>query len=353
MFRFLIFLVLLGVIGVGVAEWANEVWTAPGAAKRENVVLIAPGSRAHDIAAQIQGAGAVGNALLFEAELHLHGAASKVKAGEYALPAFASMADIAKILVEGKSIQHKLTAAEGLTSDMIHKLVAADPVLVKDAGPVPAEGALLPETYLFTRGTSRAEMVARMEDAKKKFLDEQWAKRAADLPLATPEQAMILASIVEKETALPAERRHIAAVFVNRLKAGMKLQSDPTTIYGITKGYPLGRGIRESELAADTPYNTYAITGLPPTPICNPGKDSIAAVLNPAASADLYFVANGKGGHVFAATMAQHERNVVAWRAVERARQGLPPVAEPKPAKAKAKAAKPSTKSSQRRRRAR
>ncbi|MES2256367.1 MAG: endolytic transglycosylase MltG [Pseudomonadota bacterium] len=338
MFRFLIFLVLLGVIGVGVAEWANEAWTQPGTAKRENVVLIAPGSRAHDIAVQIQAAGAVTNALLFEAELHFHGAASKVKAGEYALPAFASMADIAKILVEGKSIQHKLTAAEGLTSDMIHKLVVADPVLAKDAGSVPAEGALLPETYLFTRGTSRTEIVARMEAAEKKFLDEQWAKRTQGLPLATPEQAVILASIVEKETALPAERRHIAAVFVNRLKAGMKLQSDPTIIYGITKGYPLGRGIRESELQADTPYNTYAITGLPPTPICNPGKDSIAAVLNPAASPDLYFVANGRGGHVFSSTMAQHERNVVAWRAVERARLGLPPVETAKPAKAKAPA---------------
>jgi len=341
MFRFLIFLVLLGVIGVGVAEWANEVWTQPGTAKRENVVLIVPGSRAHDIAAQIQSAGAVTNALLFEAELYLHGMASKVKAGEYALPAFASMADIAKILVEGKSIQHKLTVAEGLTSEMIHKLVMADPVLVKDAGPVPAEGTLLPETYLFTRGTSRAEIIARMEAADKKFLDAQWAGRAKNLPLATPEQAVILASIVEKETALPAERRHIAAVFVNRLKAGMKLQSDPTIIYGITKGYPLGRGIRESELQAELPYNTYAITGLPPTPICNPGKDSIAAVLNPAASPDLYFVANGKGGHVFASTMAQHERNVVAWRAVERARLGLPPVETVKPAKAKKATAKP------------
>jgi peptidoglycan lytic transglycosylase G len=338
------------VIGVGVAEWANEAWTQPGTAKREVVVLIAPGSRSHDIAVQIQGAGAVPNALLFEAELHLHGAASKVKAGEYALPAFASMADIAKILVEGKSIQHKLTAAEGLTSDMIHKLVVADPVLVKDAGPVPPEGTLLPETYLFTRGTSRMEIIGRMKDAERKFLDAQWAKRAQGLPLATPEQAVILASIVEKETALPAERRHIAAVFVNRLKAGMKLQSDPTIIYGITKGYPLGRGIRESELQADTPYNTYAITGLPPTPICNPGKDSIAAVLNPAPSPDLYFVANGKGGHVFSSTMAQHERNVVAWRAVERARLGLPPVPVAKPVKAK-EAAK--SKPTHRRRRAR
>ena len=340
MFRFLILLVVLGVIGVGVAEWANEVWTETGPAPRETVVLIAPHSRTHDIARQIQDAGAVPNALLFEAELHLHGAASKAKAGEYALPAYASMADIARILVEGKSIQHKLTAAEGLTSDMIQKLVTADPVLVGNSGPVPAEGALLPETYLFTRGTSRAEIMDRMEKAERKFLDAQWAARTDGLPLATPEQAVILASIVEKETSLPAERRHIAAVFVNRLKAGMKLQSDPTIIYGITKGYPLGRGIRESELEGETPYNTYVITGLPPTPICNPGKDSLAAVLKPAASPDLYFVANGKGGHVFAATMAEHQRNVVAWRAVERARDGLPPLEAAKPPVPKEKAAK-------------
>ena len=340
MFRFLILLVVLGVIGVGVAEWANEVWTETGPAPRETVVLIAPHSRTHDIARQIQDAGAVPNALLFEAELHLHGAASKAKAGEYALPAYASMADIARILVEGKSIQHKLTAAEGLTSDMVQKLATADPVLVGNPGPVPAEGTLLPETYLFTRGTSRAEIMDRMEKAERKFLDAQWAARTADLPLATPEQAVILASIVEKETSLPAERRHIAAVFVNRLKAGMKLQSDPTIIYGITKGYPLGRGIRESELEGQTPYNTYVIAGLPPTPICNPGKDSLAAVLKPAASPDLYFVANGKGGHVFAATMAEHQRNVVAWRAVERARDGLPPVEAAKPPDSKEKAAK-------------
>ena len=253
MFRFLIFLVILGVIVVGVGEWANEVWMQPGPGKIASVVLIAPHGRAHDIANQIEGAGAVANALLFEAELHLHGAASKVKAGEYALPPFASMAEIAKILVDGKSIQHKLTAAEGLTSDMIQKIVKADPVLVGDAGPAPAEGALLPETYLFTRGTTRADMIGRMQDAAKKFLDAQWKAKSSGLPLATPEQAVILASIVEKETSLPEERRHIAAVFLNRLRTGMKLQSDPTIIYGITKGYPLGRGIRESEIADATP----------------------------------------------------------------------------------------------------
>ena len=341
MFRFLIFLVILGVIIVGVAEGANEIWMQSGSATRPSVVLIAPRGRTHDIVRQIEATGAVSSALLFEAELHLHGAASKVKAGEYALPAYASMAEIAKILVEGKSIQHKLTAAEGLTSDMIQKLVAADPVLVGDPGPVPAEGALLPETYLFTRGTTRAELIGRMTNAETKLLDAQWASRSQGLPLATPEQAVILASIVEKETSLPEERRHIAAVFLNRLRAGMKLQSDPTIIYGITKGYPLGRGIKESEIEADTPYNTYAITGLPPTPICNPGKDSLAAVLKPSLSVDLYFVANGKGGHVFAATMAQHEKNVAAWRASERAKEGLPPLEVEKPAPKSKTAARP------------
>jgi UPF0755 protein len=337
MFRFLIFLVVLGVIGVGVAEWVNEAWTQTGPARKSTIVLVPPHRGTHDVARQIQDAGAVPNALLFEIELRLHNAASKVKAGEYALPAYASMADIAGILVEGKSIQHKLTIAEGLTSDMIDKLVKADAVLEGDTGQLPAEGALLPETYLFTRGTSRAEIVDRMEKAEKKYLDQQWAGRAAGLPLQTPEQAVILASIVEKETSLPEERRHIAAVFVNRLKAGMKLQSDPTIIYGITKGYPLGRGIRESEIAADTPYNTYAITGLPPTPICNPGKDSLAAVLKPEGSIDLYFVASGKGGHVFASTIAAHQRNVEAWRATERAKQGLPPLEAVQPGPARAK----------------
>jgi UPF0755 protein len=199
--------------------------------------------------------------------------------------------------------------------------VQADPVLTGDAGPVPAEGTLLPETYLFIRGTTREALMHRMQTARDKVLAKLWAQRAKGLPLASPQQAVILASIVEKESALPAERRHIAAVFENRLKRGMKLQSDPTIIYGLTKGYPLGRGIRESELTRATPYNTYVIAGLPPTPICDPGKDSIAAVLNPMQSNDLYFVADGSGGHAFAATIGEHRKNVARWRQVERAKK--------------------------------
>ncbi|MBV9694251.1 MAG: endolytic transglycosylase MltG, partial [Alphaproteobacteria bacterium] len=232
-----------------------------------------------------------------------------------------SMADVQGILSSGKSIQYKLTAAEGLTSEMIFKIVADDPVLTGDAGWTPPEGSLLPETYLFTRGTTRAQMLGRMMKARDALLEQLWRERPPGLPYKTPNDAVVLASIVEKETAIPAERRHVAAVFVNRLKLGMKLQSDPTIIYDVTRGYPLGRGIRESELTRASPHNTYFIAGLPPTPICNPGKDSLAAVLDPATSNDLYFVANGQGGHVFSATMEAQNRNVALWRKVEQARK--------------------------------
>jgi UPF0755 protein len=333
--RFLLVLLVLAIIGAGVVEWANAVWPQPGPpalSGNQTVVLIQPHTRLHDIARQLEDAHILNYALVFEFDLRVRGLADKVRAGEYAIPGSSSMADIAAILISGKSIEHKLTAAEGLTSEMIWKLVQADPVLTGDAGPAPDEGTLLPETYLFTRGTTRAQLLDEMRKAQEKFVEAQWDKRAAGLPFQTREQALTLASIVEKETALPDERRHIASVFVNRLKAGMKLQSDPTIIYGLTKGYPLGRGIRESEITGPTPYNTYVIAGLPPGPICNPGKDSIAAILNPAEGNDLYFVATGKGGHVFSATMAEHERNVIAWRAAERRKEGI---ADPAPVQAK------------------
>lgn len=320
--RLLLVLILLA--GLGAAGWAFMAWTAPGPAARsgsETVVLIPPRTRTHDVARLLADKGVVSNALLFEADAHLTGQAGKLKAGEYAIPSGASMASVAGILVEGKSIQHRLTAAEGLTSEMIWKLVKADPVLEGDAGPMPVEGTLLPETYLFTRGETRAHVIARMKAAQEKFLGEKWAHRAEGLPFKTPREAMILASIVEKETAIAAERRHVASVFINRLRIGMKLQTDPTIIYDLTRGYPLGRGIRQSELEAETPYNTYVIAGLPPGPICNPGKDAIAAVLNPEQSEDLYFVATGQGGHVFASTLEAQARNVAAYRAFERGPQ--------------------------------
>jgi UPF0755 protein len=328
----LILLFALVVIAAGSVEWAAAAWNEPGPAAvsgNQSVILIQPHTRLGDTVQKLQDAHLLNYGLVFEFDLYLHRLNNKVKAGEYAVPSKASMADIAAILVSGKSIQHKLTAAEGLTSGMIYKLVTGDPDLTGNAGPEPAEGTLLPETYLFTHGTTRAQLLERMQKAQTKFLSEKWPARAEGLPVQTEQQAVILASIVEKETSLPEERRHIAAVFVNRLKDGMKLQSDPTIIYGITKGYPLGRDIRASEIVGATPYNTYVIDGLPPSPICNPGKDSLAAVLDPEQSDDLYFVATGQGGHVFAATVAEHNKNVIAYRAYERLKEGLPAVAAP------------------------
>jgi UPF0755 protein len=318
-------LLLLVLTAAGAGGWFLFAWTAPGPAAADKTVLIAPRTPLHQTAQLLADAGAVRLPLLFELELRARGLAPQVKAGEYAVPAHASMAAIAAILIAGKSIQHKLTAPEGLTSEMIWKLVKADPVLVGDAGPVPAEGTLLPETYLFTRGMTRAKLLEQMAEAQKRFLDEHWPGRSPDLPVQTRAQAVILASIVEKETGLPDERRHIAQVFVNRLRQGMRLQSDPTIIYGITKGYPLGHGIRQSELTQATPYNTYVIDGLPPTPIANPGKDALLAVLNPPPGGDLYFVADGKGKSLFAATIGEHARNVIVFRAAERARTGPQP----------------------------
>jgi len=319
--RLVFILVILAVIAAGVVEWAMAAWDAPGLPAPEGsqtIVLIMPGSGTHAVTQMLEAKGVIKSGLMFEANLRARRLAGKVKAGEYAIASHASMAVIAGILVEGKSIQHKFTAAEGLTSEMIWKLAQADPALTGDAGPAPQEGSLLPETYLFTRGETRGHLLDKMAQAQKVFLDQQWPKRAEGLPFHMEREAVILASIVEKETALPEERRHIAAVFINRLKIGMRLQTDPTVIYGLTKGYPLGRGIRQSELERATPYNTYVIAGLPPGPICNPGKDSIAAVLNPQQSDDLFFVATGQGGHAFTSSISQQARNVAAYRAFER-----------------------------------
>jgi UPF0755 protein len=292
--------------------------------------MVKPGDHVATIAQHLAEAGVISNADLFRLGLRIRSLQGTLKAGEYGFPAHVSMADVAGIVASGKSIQHKLTAAEGLTSKMIYDIVKADKVLVGDAGAVPEEGTLLPETYLFTRGTTRAEMLKRMAKARDKLLARIWPARAANLPIKSRQDAVTLASIVEKETAIAAERRHVASVFVNRLRLGMKLQSDPTIIYDVTGGYPLGRGIRESELKRASPHNTYAIAGLPPTPICNPGRDSLEAVLNPAVSNDLYFVADGTGGHVFSATDAEQSRNVAAWRKIEQQQKQPAPLPPPR-----------------------
>ena len=315
----LFFLASAAVIGGGYFGYREAV--QPGPLEDDQVLLLVPGSSVSKIADELASIGAIRHAELFTAVVRLRQSQDQLKAGEYQIPAGASVMEIIDLLVEGKSILHRITAPEGLTTAQILRIVVADPVLTGELTLEPDEGELLPETYAFTRGETRDALVQRMMKSQDKLIDDLWSDRATELPYSTPEEAIILASIVEKETALPEERTRIASVFVNRLRRGMRLESDPTIIYGLTGGEPLGRGIRRSELRKATPYNTYVIRGLPPTPIANPGREAIAAVLNPATTDDLFFVATGDGGHAFAKSNAEHERNVAAWRAVERQRR--------------------------------
>jgi UPF0755 protein len=311
-------LVLLGltVLAIAAAFWS---YSGPGPASKTTTVILERGSGVRQIANALDEAGAISSAGLFTVMAQLTGATSELKAGEYEIAPHASMASVLADIRAGKVVRHLVTIPEGWTSGMALEAVMASPVLTGTAAE-PPEGSLLPDTYQVQRGDARAEVLQRMMTARDKLLAELWAKRQPDLPLATPEEAVTLASIVEKETGVPAERPRVAAVFVNRLRAGMALQSDPTIIYGISKGRPLGRGILASELAAATPYNTYVVVGLPPTPIANPGRESLAAVMNPPKTEELYFVADGTGGHVFAKTYEEHEKNVAKWRKLERER---------------------------------
>ncbi|OFX02785.1 MAG: aminodeoxychorismate lyase [Alphaproteobacteria bacterium RIFCSPHIGHO2_12_FULL_63_12] len=319
-FSFVAGLLALSVLAVGVGGYfAWREATRPGPLTEDAVVLFEPGASTPEMARQLLAAGAIRYPVLFQATARLRGDAHKLKAGEYKIPAGSSVVRIIDLLVEGKSILHYLTAPEGRTTAQILKLVVADEALTGELTLAPAEGELLPETYAFTRGETRDELVRDMMKAQDALIDRLWQERAMDLPFTTPEEAIVLASIVEKETGVAAERPLIAAVFINRLKKRMRLQSDPTIIYGITGGEKLGRGLKASEIAAATPYNTYVIYGLPPTPIANPGRAAIEAVLNPAESDALYFVADGSGGHVFSATLDEHNRNVAQWRRIERA----------------------------------
>jgi len=280
-------------------------------------VVLRQGAGLPEIASTLKREHVVSSGAIFMAAAQISGAARKLKAGEYAFPSRASMAAVIDQIKRGEIIHHMVTIPEGLTSEEAVDVLMHNDVLT-GAAPIPAEGAILPETYEVRRGEDRSAVLQRMMDARDELLRGLWAQRRADLPLQTPEQAVILASIVEKETALAAERPRVAAVFINRLQQGVRLESDPTVIYGLTGGRPLGRGIRESELLGPTPYNTYLFAGLPPTPICNPGRASLAAVLDAPRTSELYFVADGTGGHVFATTLAEHQKNVARWRTIER-----------------------------------
>jgi UPF0755 protein len=318
-FAILLLLVALGVAAAGLGSWwERNNFVAAGPATQRTIVNIEPGSGLGRIATLLETNGVVRDARLFRFGVLRRGQSTALKAGEYGFPARASMARVLNMLVRGEVIQHPITIAEGLTVDMAMDIVRAHPQLVGEMPETPPEGSLLPETYLFQRGTTRTEIVARMQKAQADLLAAAWPKRKPNLPYTTQAEAINLASIVEKETALASERPRIAAVFANRMRLGMKLESDPTIIYGLTRGRPLGHPLRVSELARVNPYSTYQIVGLPPTPIANPGRDAILAVLNPPDSKELYFVADGTGGHVFAETFAQHSRNVAQWRRIER-----------------------------------
>ncbi len=304
--------------------WYSDAVHRDGPALTDTVFQVEAGESLARIAGRLEAQGLVSNARLMRLKARLDGTQTAVKAGEFVLPARASLSQVLATLVEGRTLEYRVTVPEGRTTAQALRIIAADPVLT---GPMPEtappEGSLLPDTYLFTRGTSKIAMIERMQAAQNDLVAQLWPARASGIPVATPREALILASVVEKEAGTRDEIDLIAGVFTNRLKRGIPLQSDPTVIYGVSRGEPLynARGERRtlyrSELDRETAWNTYLIPGLPQTAICNPGRAAIAAVLDPPETEYLFFVADGSGGHAFAATLAEHNRNVAAYRRFE------------------------------------
>lgn len=317
---FTIILLLTLSIG-GIVFWAKQRFEAPGPLAEEKVVNI-PRGGIRDIAETLQREGVISEPWIFiGGALALKARGDDLKYGEYQFQKNASLRDVAETIIAGKVVQHQLTLAEGLTSEQIVAKLLENPILTGNIREIPREGTLLPESYRFERGTTREQMIQRMQQAQARLVKELWDRRMPDLPIQTPEQFVILASIVEKETGKSDERTRVAAVFHNRLKQKMKLQSDPTIIYGLVGGKgSLGRPIMKSEIEQPTPYNTYVIPGLPPGPIANPGRATLEAVANPARTKELFFVADGTGGHAFADNYDQHLKNVARLRAIEQGR---------------------------------
>jgi UPF0755 protein len=314
-------LLLIGLAALLLIVGGNFVygWNAAGPSTREVTVVIKPGSSIRLAAAQLEKGGIIKSADAFVNRARIFGATSTIKAGEFLIPAGASNADVLTILTGGKTVQRMVTIPEGMPSIMVQERLMANDRL-KGEIPVPAEGSVLPDSYAFEKNESRAAVLLRMQAAMKKVVDEAWPKRSADTVVKTPQEAITLASIVEKETSKKSELRKVAGVYSNRLKKGMMLQADPTIIYPITKGKPLGRRIRQSEIADVNEYNTYSMVGLPKGPIANPSKAAIEAVLNPEKTEALFFVADGTGGHVFANTLEEHNANVEKWYAIRKER---------------------------------
>ena len=331
---FLSFALIGALAGLGLFAWAMIDVRKPGPLTADKVVEIAREDDGGPIADQLEHGGVIDNSLWFSAMTLLDGSRGALKRGEYAFKAGVSMRQVEAQLLSGKVVLHSLTIPEGLTSDQIVQRLRDSDVLIGDVKEAPREGSILPETYKFARGETRQALLSVMAKAQTKMVGEIWAKRAPDLPIKSPGELVTLASIVEKETGKPDERPRVAGVFVNRLRRRMKLESDPTIVYGLVFGKgTLGHSISKAELAQATPYNTYIINGLPPGPICNPGRAALEAVANPAATKDIYFVADGTGGHAFAETLDQHLKNVAHWRQIEQdAKDKLAPDATPGPA---------------------
>ena len=319
---FLSILVLAVIISVGAAVWGINQFYADGRTTEDATFAVERGNGLATVAQRLEDAKLIGNRWIFMAGAMAEKKERALKHGEYTIAAGSSMADVLRELTEGTPITYAVTFPEGYTSWQIVERLKSEDLLVGDVEFLPVEGTLLPDTYAYERGDTRQSVLDRMKDAMDDAVSEIWANRDPDLPLVTPDDMVTLASIVEKETGIASERPQVASVFINRLKQPMRLQSDPTTIYGITKGIgTLGRGLKKSELEAKTPYNTYQIDGLPAGPICNPGIDALKAVANPDDTKYLYFVAAGatpSDGHLFAATYDEHRKNVAKWRAVER-----------------------------------
>src|SRR5712691_3619984 len=310
--------VLVALVGGLAVAIGKQRFEAPGPLDRERLVNIPRGLGIKDIADVLQREGVIDQPWVFMGGVIALKARDELKFGEYLFHRQASLREVIDILVEGKVIQHQVTIPEGLTAEQIVARLLESDILSGQLKEIPKEGTLLPETYKFSRGTTREQVIQRMQQAQKRAVQDAWERRSPDLPIQTPEQLVVLASIIEKETGRADERSRVAAVFINRLKQKMKLQSDPTIIYGLVGGKgTLGRPIMRSEIEQPTPYNTYVIDGLPPGPIANPGRASLEAAANPARTKEIFFVADGAGGHVFADTIDQHQKNVARLRVIE------------------------------------
>jgi UPF0755 protein len=325
--RRLIYLILgfcfvVGVGSAGTGFWVYGGFIRPGPLQHDTILIVPPSTGINIIAKELASRGIISKAFIFRVGVKFFSEQEVMKAGQYLFTAHLSSRDVVKLLQTGKTVVHRITFAEGLTSTEIAAQLALTEGLTGDLSLPIAEGSLLPETYHFSYADPRSGLIKRMRKGLSKLMMGLWPYRDANLPFKSQREALILASIVEKETGKPSERAHIAGVFINRLRKKMRLQSDPTVVYGITKGQgPLGRSLRRSELRQKTAYNTYTNYGLPPTPIANAGRKSIEAVLHPMKTNDFYFVADGTGGHLFSRTLKQHNLNVSKWRKIEKLRQ--------------------------------